>query len=218
MPGSYSPIDTLPSPGSLLVRLALVALVLVGFAQTFAREILEPMLPALRGAVSALDSDLHVLDVDIATDGQNKTIRVRAVFTIDAAVSGQWTLLREPDPRGWTQIEVTLRSVLQHALLLLIFALAWPARSIREGVLRLGISLLMAALLVLVDTPFTILAEIWNPVRQDMGIRGFWPLIAWSRFLMGGGGLALAAGLAVCAIAAAARLSRAANGRRIGRG
>lgn len=47
----------------------------------------------------------------------------------------------------------------------------------------------LGLLLTALATISTILAELWFPVHADLARSEVWPLLLWSRFLAGGGGL-----------------------------
>jgi len=72
---------------------------------------------------------------------------------------------------------------------------------------RVTLSPPLIAILLLIDVPFTVAAELWNGLYQDYAPHEICVLMVWSRFLMGGGGYMLAILFAGIAISAANRIS-----------
>jgi hypothetical protein len=94
-----------------------------------------------------------------------------------------------------------------YSLLTFIVVLAWPANRWQEWCIRALVFLPLALGLLLVNVATTFPAELWNPIHNEWVPDVTWPLLIWSRILMGGGGLVL--GLACGAIAIKAGMSRA---------
>lgn len=72
---------------------------------------------------------------------------------------------------------------------------------------RLGLWAPLTIILFIIDTPFTVIAELWNALRNDFDSHGPCGWMVWSRFLMGGGGLVIAGMMGVLTIAAAAHVT-----------
>lgn len=106
-------------------------------------------------------------------------------------------------PDGGFQVTNTVGGVLQLPALLLMIALAWPARRASELAVRLGIALPVTAAVVLLDTPFTAVAELRNGLATAIDPRTVDSWMVASRFLMGGGGYALMLPLTAGSIACA---------------
>lgn len=154
-----------------------------------------------------LDSDLSILAVEIGHEGPNETVRVRANFSRPIYVAGKslFPFGWHPGTEGWMEVNLTLGGILQYAAFTIIVVLAWPITKASELALRIAITAPLIALLLLIQVPFMILAEFWFPVHNDIDPHSFWPLLAWSRFLMGGGGVAAAILIGVVAILLARR-------------
>ncbi|MEJ0039690.1 MAG: hypothetical protein WDO68_27205 [Gammaproteobacteria bacterium] len=197
---------TMQSPARVALRIAIVALAVLWAGQRFDRTLVEWMLPALRASTEFLAYDFKFVGIDVVHDGLGDTLRVQANLTrpIDIAGRTVYPLGWGSRTPGWTLLNFTLGGLLQYAALLLIVVIAWPARSAKELLLRAGITVPLLAFLLLIQIPPTILAELWFPIHADTDANAFWPLLAWSRFLMGGGGFAIALALAIAAIGIAA--------------
>lgn len=199
----------LPPLRNLVLRFALVAAAVLAIGGAFATAIVEPLVPALGRAVAALTSDFTFSEVTLDRAGARPNVVFRANLSRVQLVGNgfAYPLGFGSQPRGWYQIELTTGGILQHALFLLIIVLAWPAAA-RELLLRGLLAVPLAAVLVLQHVVVTVLAELWFPIHDELAPGAFWPLLAWSRFLMGGGGLVLAMALAALAIMLAAQLER----------
>ena len=198
-----------PNPLQLVGRLAAVSIAVLSLSHFCAHAIVEPLLPMIRSTVGFLESDFTILGVDFDRDGQSESIRVRANFSHPVYIAGRMLhpMGWDPHTAGWMQVNITLGGVVQYCLLTLILVVAWPAKNRDEFALRLIVALPLMSLSLFVHVPFTILAELWFPIHHDFAPGEFWPLLAWSRFLMGGGGFAIAFSMALASIAIAARRS-----------
>jgi hypothetical protein len=169
---------------------------------------MEPLLPLVSATIKVADSAFTVLTVDINTDGPNETIRLRADLTAPIIVGGRtfFPFRQGSDQRGWYQVELTVGGAMGYSLLTFIVVFAWPANRWQEWCKRVLISVPLALGLLLVNVATTFPAELWNPIHDDWVPDMAWPLLIWSRVLMGGGGLVL--GLLCGAIAIKAGLGR----------
>jgi hypothetical protein len=114
-----------------------------------------------------------------------------------------------PDPRGTATASTLVGNLTLPCVLLSATALAWPVR--RRGLLAIRTLVLPPALLVLcmVDVPFILWAQLWGLVVSVADPGRFSPLLIWSDFLLGGGGLALALALGACVASIGGRSSPA---------
>jgi hypothetical protein len=209
MSGSIATPRALPPLHRLALRFALVGVALLGIAGMWAPAIVAPMVPVLGRAVAAATADFTLLDVTLDRDGARPGVVFRANLRQVALVGSSFVhpMGFGGQPEGWYQVRLTTGGILQHALLLLIIVLAWPG-TVRELALRGVLAVPLAALLVLQHVVVTVLAELWFPLHDDWAPGETWPLLVWSRFLMGGGGLMVAMVLAGLCIALPARLLR----------
>jgi hypothetical protein len=136
-------------------------------------------------------------------DADNKvTLRLRADLSNSLHIGNYYI---EPlHGRGWLQVDLTLGSAMGYSELLLILLLAWPAAGRREALLRAFIGLPLIVALLLLNVTSTSLAELWSAVYRAIDPAMYVPLLRWSRFLMGGGGWAIAVLLAALTVASAA--------------
>ncbi len=202
----HRPLRPLPS---LALRFAVVTLLLLGAGSRYATAIVEPLVPVMGRAVDALTPAFDILGVALDRDDARPRVVFRANLSKVLLVGRRFAypMGYGSSPAGWYQVYLTTGGILQHALFLLIIVLAWPA-AWRELGLRMLLALPAAMLLMLQHVVVTVLAELWFPLH-DLAPGEFWPLLAWSRFLMGGGGLVVAMALAVLVIAATGAVTRA---------
>jgi len=209
MSGSRSASGVLPHPRDLLPRLLVAAAVLLALIYWLQRPLVRALIPAVSPAVWLLDDEFILMSVDINTDTGEDRIRVRANLTRPITIEGKtlYPFGWRGVPQGGIQITLTVGSMLQYCGLMLLFVAAWPTTSGRRGEwpIRLGLCLPLLALLLLLQVPFTVIAELRGALRDQSqtGWRDGWML--WSRFLMDGGGLVIAIAFAAIAIAAGQR-------------
>lgn len=209
MRGSTTRTVTWPRPLEIAARLLIAGMLVLWLTHAFGRALVEPMLPVFTSAITALDDEFKILATDISEEGPSETVRFRANLARPVEVGGRtfypfgWGAI----PVGGFQVTITVGGVLQYCALVVILAVAWPVARAREYCLRLAIIAPLMAVLLLVDVPLTVPGEMWNLIRAEVEPGGFQPLMIWSRFLMGGGGLALGIFFGGLAIALAARLN-----------
>jgi hypothetical protein len=180
----------------------------LGILHVFQRPIVEPMIPVFRGAVRLLATEFIIDSAEIVREGSSETIRFRANLSMPLLVAGR-TLY----PFGWSgrvpqgayQVALDLGGVLQYCALLFILVLACPATHVKEFATRLALAAPFSAVLLLIDVPFTVVAELWAALHDQFDPGRFSGWMVWSRFLMGGGGLVLGCLLGALAIAMAHR-------------
>jgi hypothetical protein len=198
-------------PFELVLRLVVAMIVVGGLAYSCRLRIVTAALPLIRATLVRVDADFRVLSLDVARDAAGETLRLRANLAHPVLVAGGtlypigWVSNAAGAGAGGVEVRLTVGGVLSHAVLLLIIAAAWPVESLREGLVRSVTSLLLATMLLMMNVTSTFHAELWNQVARAGDVSAASFALAWSRFLMGGGGFATA--LALAAIAAA--MSRA---------
>jgi hypothetical protein len=199
----------LPPLRSLALRFALVGLLVLGIGTRFADALIEPLLPALGRGVDALSADVTISEVSLDRKAAPPAAVFRTNLSRITLIGGNfiYPLGEDGGPDGWYQVTLTTGGILQHALFLLLIVLAWPAQPSTLA-WRMVLALPLAGALLLQHVGVTVLAEIWFPVHDELAPDQIWPLLAWSRFLMGGGGLVLAMVLGALVIGAADRLDQ----------
>ena len=166
-------------------------------------------MPAFRGTIAVLSDEFTILSADIDRTGPSQVVRISANLSRPVEI-GTVTVL----PFGWGtmpaasfQVAMTTGGALQYCALMLILVLAWPAAGAREYLARAAIGAPLFTLLLVMPLPCTVLAELWNLVRADLEPGRAQPWMIWSRFLMGGGGLALGALCGAVTVALTAALT-----------
>jgi hypothetical protein len=213
MPGSLSQIAVWPRPLSLALRLLVVTAVVLWLAHALERVMVDPLIPALRSGVSALDDTFAVTDIRVSGEGANEVVHFRANLTrpVDHGLSVIYPFGWPGAPEGSFQVTYTLGGIVQYGALTLIAILAWPASGIRELAARMLLCAPILVLLVLFEIPSTVVAELWNIVDGELDSHSLNGWMIWSRFLMGGGGLMIALLIALLCIVIAAPKTRSAK-------
>ncbi len=207
MPGSATRSAASPRPLELLARLLIAGALVLWSAHLVERSLVQRMLPAFNRIIPLVDDEFTILTTDITQDGANESIRFRLNLSRPIAVGGQtiYPFGWGPIPPGGFQVAIVLGGVLQYCLLLAILIFAWPVKRLQEYGLRVAIAVPLLAVLLFIDVPFTVLAELWGVIHAQADPGALQPLMIWSRFLMGGGGLALGILFGGLAIAVAGR-------------
>jgi len=207
-----------PEPSRLFVRCLLAATVILWLVHAAGPGLTAPMLPWFNRVVAAIDDSFTIRGSEIAKRHGADIVRFHADLAHPIQIGGG-TLYPQTAGTGVSQLQVTVTvgGVLQSCALMLIIILAWPLLSVqaasgpaasqaavseqtrteaalcaREYAARIAISVPLLAVLLLADVPLSVDAELWNLLREQLEPDRAQPLMIWNRFLMGGGGFALA--------------------------
>lgn len=198
-------------PLRILARLAIIGTGVLWLANAYALDTVRLTLPLMRAEMSAFDGEFTILSLDLDQAGTSPVLRIRANLSHPLYVGRSviYPMGWKPHTAGWYQAESNARGVLQTAVLVLVLALIWPQRTLRELILRLLIALPLSALLVAVDAPLDLLGNLHDLVLRHVDPNGFRPLFAWGKFLEGGGNLVMALASAALAFGFAQQLTSA---------
>ncbi len=208
MLGSHTPRPVRPRPLDFAVRLLVASAIVLSALHLYQRTIIEPFVPAFGDAARLLAADFVIVSADVAQEGPNETVRIRANLAIPLQYANRiippfgWN---RSVPQGWYQVDLSLGGLLQNSAFLLITVLAWPA-SPRDLALRIALCVPAVAFLLFLEAPVTIVAELWNTLRNTYDPHGSCGWMVWSRYLMGGGGSLFACVLGAMVIGVVRRL------------
>lgn len=177
----------MPNPLHLFLRLCVVSLLVLWPAYLYQRTLVTPLLPLIESTVKAAQHTFAINSVDIATEGPNEVVRLRANLAAPTYVHGRTFSPIE----GWFEVTLTAGGVLQYSLMVLIVILSWPASHWKIWRRRILIALPLMLGLLLLNVAITFPAELWAPIHDEWIPDQVSPLLVSSRFLMGGGGLVL---------------------------
>jgi hypothetical protein len=194
MLGSRALPPGLPSLPSLTLRVTLVcALVLIPL-HVWRRPLIEPLLPAYATCIRLLAPEFSINSAEVMASDSSQVVRVRANLSAPLEYAGQ-TLIPfgwNGVPQGGFQVILTLGGLLEYSAAFLIVILAWPSGNVREFLVRGALAIPALLVIVLAEAPLTVVAELWNALRDNFNPHGPCGWMVFSRFLMGGGGLVLA--------------------------
>lgn len=179
-----------------VVRLVLAAVLVLAAAHVGGKDAARLLLPLLRGALEMVASDFSVQRLELVDDRANASIGALAVLERSIFLGGQAIV---PDGTQAMVVGTTVGTVLQPLLVLAVLVLAWPAGA-KELALRIVLAAALGMLVLLLDTPFSLAAWLWDAQIKLYEPGRSSPLVAWNVFLNGGGRLALglmAAGAAI---------------------
>ena len=202
--------------GLLTMRFAVVSIIVLVLAHLFRQELVAPLTPVIHDTVRLVAPEFSLVSQDIVQQGRNEVLRVRANLSVPMEYAGH-----QLNPFGWNgtpaggyQISMTLGGILQYAAFMLIVVLAWPLNGFKDLVVRCILWMPLALVLFILDTPLTVIAELWNGLRNHFAPDSPCGWMVWARFLQGGGGFMLAALMGMLVIAASARLTNGASWRK----
>ncbi len=185
----------------LVWRVLLATLLVLGTAHLYARDAVKLMLPVLSPALGFVAGDFKIVRFELVEERKNVSVGALAVLERSLFLGGRAIV---PDGTQVMMVGTTVGTVLQPLLVALVLVLAWPARW-SEMALRLVISSVLLAVVLLADTPFSLAAWLWDAQIKLHEPGRASPLVWWNVFLNGGGRLALGLIAGALAIALAQR-------------
>lgn len=171
----------------LVWRVVLATLLVLGAAHLYARGAVKLMLPVLSPALAWVADDFKIVRFELIEERKNASLGALAVLERSLFLGGQAIV---PDGTQVMMVGTTVGTILQPLLVALVLVLAWPAR-LGEMALRLAIVGALLGVVLLVDTPFSLAAWLWDAQIKLYEPGRASPLVWWNTFLNGGGRLAL---------------------------
>lgn len=195
---------TLPPLPELLARLLVAGAIVIAPLLVWQQTLVQPLLAVFSREVRLLAPQFTIDSAEITPEQPNQVVRFRANLSVPLVYGGQtiYPFGWNGTPRGGFEVSLSLNGLFDYPALLLIVALAWPVHGARELALRLIFSAVAVSALVMMEAPVTVAAELCNSLRGLANPQSFCGWLVVSRFLMGGGGFALALLLATVAIVA----------------
>jgi hypothetical protein len=176
----------------VVVRLLMVLPVLLWLIWGYGTDIAHELLSPFRVVLGWMVSHLGVLRLDVVFQAPQHQffaeVAVGKLMVLNGQVLNTGSVLRASVP-----VYIGLVPL----LIILTIALAWKGLPWRGRLLRLAISLPIILVLQIVDAPVVLAIAI----QESVGAAGVAvsPLVAWIRFMDGGGRYALAIGAALLA-------------------
>lgn len=183
-------------------RLGLATTALLMAAYFYSHQIVSWLLPMLSRALEFVADDFKIVRLDFMQERGNTSIGALALLQ-HTLVLGEQVVV--PDGKSVMLVGTTVGTVLQPLWVALALVLAWPARWV-EMAARLAIASVLLGVVLLVDTPLSLAAWLW-----DVELRAHAPdrislLVWWNTFLNGGGRLALGLAAAASSVVLAQRM------------
>lgn len=181
----------LESAGLFLI----VYLVLLALSLYFGNEYARFMLPLYRRALAHLTQDYDIQSLSVG-DSHGEGMIMPALLTRYSVIGAHVI------PPG---ISITCSTLighaLQHPLLILSLAVAWPASSLAQRMVRLCCALPFLLLVELLDIPLVLLGSAQDLMMANSPVENGSLLVCWMNFLNGGGRPALSIFAAMMAVA-----------------
>ncbi len=197
-------------PAHVSLRLVAATAVVLMAAHFWSRDVVALLLPVLSAALGFVADDFRILSFEFVSDRGNSSIGAVAMLKHTIVLGGRAIV---PDDVSVMMVGSTVGTVMQPLLVALVLVLAWPARMI-EMALRLAAACTLIAIVLLVDTPLSMAAWLWDIQLRAHEPDRWSPLVWWNIFLNGGGRLALGLIAGVLSIAWARQLAGRPNAKR----
>lgn len=195
-------------PNVSWVRFCLLGLLVTGGLYAARGPAVVRALPALQACAQlvAFDFTISALEVDAGSGG--RALMAHANLAAPLLLNGQWVKpfsVKDATAAEY-RVTVSITGLFVYAALYVTALLAWPSATRAEALMRLLCGLPFLAVLLLLDAPFTIAAELWNLLYAHNAPAETSKLMIFSRFLMDGGGFVLAGISAALVIGGSRRL------------
>lgn len=178
------------NPARLLLRILLASVVILPVILYFERSIMQSLIPLLKWEITRLDDSFNILFFGVSETKGESNIELNVMFNHDIVVN-QASLAIASNFFG--SAGLLTQNVLHPLMIISVAILAWPARAGRVYAIRLCVGLPLVVLLMMIDSPFQLLASILTTFSKQIDSPWVNPtsMIYWSDFLNGGGLFAL---------------------------
>jgi hypothetical protein len=198
----------MPRLDGTLTRTLLAGTALAALASAFGGPLLHALLPVHRALLAVAGPEFRLLRLSVDGTGATATLRAWADLAVPMLVDGRrlqplgWVTRGN----GWIESTITAAGAVHSTLVLLLGISVWPLASGHEALRRAALATLMCALLLTVEPPLALLANLHRSLHADADAAAD-PVVAIGRFLDGGGSAAigLAAATVVVTLCAHAR-------------
>lgn len=187
------------------LRLGLVTALMLTVAHFCSRQMVTLMLPTLTAALKLVAEDFEIIQVEVVDERNQASVAAVALLGRTVVLGGRAVV---PDGRSVMAVSTTIGTVLQPIWVAWVMALAWPSR-MAELALRIVIVSAMVVPVVLLDTPLSLAAWLWDVMVRLHEPGRASPLLWWNVFLNGGGRLVLGLIAGFVSIALAQRAMKA---------
>ncbi len=143
---------------SFALRLLLATALMLTAAHFYSRQVVTLMLPTLTGALKLVAEDFKIIQIGVVDERNQASVAAVALLGRTVVLGGRAIV---PDGQSVMVVATTIGTVLQPIWVACVMVLAWPAR-IAELALRIGIVSAMLVPVVLLDTPLSLAAWLWD--------------------------------------------------------
>jgi hypothetical protein len=190
---------------AIALRLCVAASVLGTLAYLYGPRGVEALLPLFRAEIKAFDSVFQDHTMRVTHQGADRVVRLDVKPQSLIVIGGRvvW-----PSARATANATTLVGHVYQPLVIAFTLALAWPAAGWRERAARGVLAVVLAFLVIAVDVPVVLYAELWEGLRDALAPGEFSLAIVWKDFLQGGGRLGLGLTAGAMAVLGARRIAR----------
>ena len=187
------------------IRFVLALGVLLALSHVYGKSLTAALLPVFRWEIAHLDDTYEVLDLTLSQQGADTVVRLEVGLARIVLIGGR---VLHPDPLARANVSTLAGHIAQPALLCFALIFAWPIRRATiEYPTRSLIAFIGIAVVVLMDVPFVLWAELWDIHVSALEPGRFSPLLIWRDFLQGGGRFVLGLAVGVLALVTGQRLT-----------
>ena len=172
--------------GALKFLFASLALILV--LHWYGTSLLQWLIPLFKWQIQVMDDQYHLLNLSIKQVGTEQMFSMQVNLAKPLIVGGQFIV---PDVRGTATSASSVSHVWQMTAVFIALLMAWPVAQATDYVRRLVIGIPMLMLILMLDIPFALLADLWEVILNQLSPERFSPLILWNDILESGGRLVL---------------------------
>jgi len=172
----------------------LVYLALLAWSLYFGNEYARLLLPLYRWELEHWSQDYQIQSL-LLGDDHGENVVALSLFTKYAVIGG-----RVVPPGIGITCSTLLGHVLQHPLLILSLAIAWPAATLRQRLAQLCCAMPLLLLVELLDVPLVLLGSVRDLLVANLAAENDTFMVGWMNFLNGGGRPALSLFAAMLAV------------------
>ena len=173
-----------------LLRILLASAVILPVILYFERSIMQSLIPLLKWEITQLDDSFNILFFGVSETKGASNIELNVVFNHDIVVNQASQAVAS---NFFGSAGLLTQNVLHPLMIITVAILAWPASAWQVYAIRLGAGLPLVILMMMLDSPFQLLASILTTFSKQIDSPWVSPssMIYWSDFLNGGGLFAL---------------------------
>jgi hypothetical protein len=178
------------NPMRLFTRIVLASIIILPIIVHFERNIMQWFIPLWQWEIMHLDESFNILFFGITDTQGASNLELNVIFNHEIVINSESQAITS---NFFGSAGLLTQNVLHPMMIISIAILAWPAEKWLSYGIRIGVGLALVVLVMMMDSPFQLLASILNTFSKQIDSPWVTPtsMIYWSDFLNGGGLFAL---------------------------